>query len=1568
MLAHSNTVTLDNDSPHTVEDLSYPMRVFLISNKGIMYTTWLPAEREGFYKFLDASGDDRLPFYVIYEEDWTVHVGKDAVCFCLSPYGEEIPIGRSITLKSQTFTNIRYGSEIFFLYAETEYPGDCTYLPYYLEEGSDYVIGRSEDCHICYPNCTVSRHHAKLHWGLSGWSVIDTNSTNGVYVNGKRVRHSDLHIGDQIFIMGLCMFIGHGYIAMNNHNDRVTFHTHRIRHIERQGDITYAPSETLAGKAPLFDRKPRRVVPITADPIEFQSPPPPLGKNAIPMLLRLGSPMMMGGKALATGNIFTAIISLVLPSLTQGLTEKDRKEYEEKRVARYREYLKEKRDEIEAEKRREEELLIYNYPELNRVMGFSVSGERLWERRRTDEDFLKLRLGYGDIPMIAEKKYNERRFEMDVDALTDEMYTLAEKPVSLRNVPILVSLSQDYIIGVTGSRERIIELTRDLILQTVFTHSYDEVKIVLAAEPVEARQLAFVRYLPHLWDNERNIRFLATEQSDVQEITKYLNQEFEGRLKDTKKRDLKKGVSYIIIVLSKKLFDYMETMKDVLNEKDYHGFSLIAAFEGLPKECRRIVELASSKKLVNYTEAETEDRKFELDPFDERIAVSGLRKIMNTRLMMDSAEFLLPPMVTFLEMYRAGRVEHLNPLKRWAENNPVQSLAVPIGVSTDGSRFTLDLHEKRQGPHGLIAGMTGSGKSEFIISYILSMAVNFSPDEIAFVLIDYKGGGLADAFEDKARGIHLPHLVGTITNLDGASIQRSLLSIESELKRRQTVFKQAKSETAEGTMDIYDYQKLYRAKRVKEPMPHLFIISDEFAELKSQQPEFMNQLISAARIGRSLGVHLILATQKPGGVVNDQILSNTKFRVCLRVQDRNDSMEMLKRPDAAEIQQTGRFYLQVGYNEFFAMGQSAWCGAEYTPQEEVIVEEDLSVQFLDNVGRTILRAKPPENRTRTGSKQIVSIVRYLSDLAKREKIEPRSLWLDPLPAQLEYDTLSASSRRPSEEGVWALLGLVDDPERQRQIPFHLNLLTFHNMFLCGNSGCGKSTLISIMLLDLVTHYSPMILNYYILDLSAGALNAFRSMPHCGAYLTEKEDSDVNRMFDLLREIIAERKRVFAEAGVTNYAAYIQVANMPLIVVVIDGFTNIRNLSHGLDYYNSIHEYLRDAANYGLRYILSCNHTNEASAKCKQEMDYRLALHAKDRYEYGDILETRCTITPPETAGRGVCTLEGRPLEYQVPITDPNENSQTRGLNLQKRLQQIAETYKDIPGARRLAMIEDDQEYSDFCTGFETGRFPMGYSTRDLRRVALPFQQMYSISLYFGNPVGVRPVLMNLITAAKHNNMDMVLVRREADTLLDSVAEASIRNGYAGSCTILDCTQKGISSLNDLLFEQIRARNVFRDEYCLTHGIPETDKGRARKAARYIRSHTRPLFVLFESFTDLCKLKLEEEAVGELTVFLSRTKGYNLYFAGCFYAEDEGNISVNPIMKCYNRDELLMLFGGRYDKQSLTNLPMDFRRIEQINPKYDRYLLKYRGNYFTVKMPCGSLNAGDVDPDEAAIIE
>lgn len=433
--------------------------------------------------------------------------------------------------------------------------------------------------------------------------------------------------------------------------------------------------------------------------------------------------------------------------------------------------------------------------------------------------------------------------------------------------------------------------------------------------------------------------------------------------------------------------------------------TVLTVFDDVPKECSLLFTLSDSGQhtMTYLREIDRPDAVFALDPYSPEDAGRCMRIVANTDLRIVSQAYSLPKTVTFLEMFGVGRVEDLNPMKRWRESNPMKSLSTPVGIGSGGELMQLDLHQKFQGPHGLVAGMTGSGKSEFLITYILSMAVNYHPDEVAFVLIDYKGGGLAGAFDDPDKGIHLPHLVGTITNLDGPTIQRALVSIQSELTRRQRIFNQVKHITDEGTMDIYAYQRLYRGGQVDEPMPHLFIISDEFAELKQQEPEFMERLISIARIGRSLGVHLILATQKPSGVVNDQILSNTKFRICLKVQDRSDSMDMLKRPEAAELKDTGRFYIQVGYNEFFSLGQSAWAGAPYEPRSQVVSRRDDSVQVIDNVGQPLIEVRPPREAQTAQGSELIAVLKELTAVAQAQGIPFRSLWKPMLPHPLDLE-------------------------------------------------------------------------------------------------------------------------------------------------------------------------------------------------------------------------------------------------------------------------------------------------------------------------------------------------------------------------------------------------------------------------------------------------------------------------------------------------------------------------------------------------------------------------------------
>lgn len=1561
---------LENTSELRKEELIQenllPVRVVLIANYGEMFTLLLPSSVDGRYRFVDSFGQEKFPiFFEMSNGHWIAHLEQSAYFYVLTSNGEKKNKGKTYQLSKTSAFRFNYNGESFFIYTETEEEGDHVFLPYYFEERTDYIIGRSQQSDIVYSNSSVSREHAKLHWNGNSWSIIDLNSTNGTYVNGKRINSFDLSVGDVVFIVGLYFIVGNGYIAINNYNNRVFFGTSKIRHIVSKSDINYSlPTEK--SDYTFYERTPRKMMNINPQPLEIEMPPMSLSGNNIPLLLRLGSPMLMGGQALMTGNILMAMTSMVIPALTQGFTEKDRRKYEAKRLESYRKYLAYIRESIANEKVQEEKYLNFNYPSLNDTLKLAINKKRLWDRRKSDSDFLKIRIGYGDFPILAEIKYQQKKFQIESDVLEDEMYEVAEQPVFLNNVPVMHSFVDDYITGIIGDKCVVIEMVQHMILQLVSTHSYDELKIVLIVDPQDVKNLHFIRYLPHNWSNDKSMRFFITDQKEAQQFSNYLNKE-QKELVNHQKYNITNGVSYVVFALDKNLFNYIEPVTKVLSNTAYEGMSVVVSFDVLPRECGKAIYLNNQPQIVNYFHPEKGNQQFNLDNCDEYLVNESIKKISETKISTESTGYMLPNMVTFLEMYKVGKVEHLNPIERWENNNPIKSLAAPIGVGVDGKLFNLDLHEKFQGPHGLVAGMTGSGKSEFLITYILSMAVNYSPDEVAFVLIDYKGGGLADAFEDKNRGIHLPHLVGTITNLDGASIQRSLMSIKSELKRRQTVFKIAKSKTNQGTMDIYDYQKLYRNNKVSEPMPHLFIISDEFAEMKAQQPEFMNELISTARIGRSLGVHLILATQKPSGVVNDQIRSNTKFQVCLRVQDRSDSMDMIKRPDAAELKNTGRFYLQVGYNELFAQGQSAWCGAEYTPQDEVIVAKDTTVQFVDNVGQPIITVKKEAEKIKTGTKQIVSIVQYLSDLAKRENIIPKSLWLEPLANCLNYDELAARYSESQDSYMNVLLGMVDDPEMQRQIPFVIDFMGFHHMLMCGSVGSGKSTFIKTLLLNLVERYSPESLNYYILDLSAGALGAFAKLPHCGAYLTDANEGDISRMFALIHDIIEERKEIFTKADVTNYNTYCEVAQMPMILLIIDGYSNIKNFSVGNDIFSILHDKLKDAANYGIKYILTANHASDVSLRSRDELDYRISLNAKDRYEYNDMLEAKCLFMPPQLPGRGLYVFDERVLEYHTAIPYSDKSEQERTNLLRERLQNIAKQYPHTSNVRKLPMIEKDQEYADFCDNFDKNTLPLGYVVSSMKPVTMPFHQLYSLSLYFGNPNGIKDIFDNFVYACSHNNMNLLIIRKNIDSIFGGQYEKDIKANTSFNTNVLNCDVDGLNEFTNIMYDEIKARNVFRDEYCAQNGIPETDKTRAKQAEKYIRSKTSPLMVVFESFGDMCRLEKNDDLELFITTYLTKLKGYNIYFTGCFYPNEEGTLSYNSIMKCFNKEENYMLFGGQYDKQNVFDLPMEYRRIERINPDYNRYIFKYRGQWHAMHMPCGQINNFVGEPEDMSII-
>lgn len=1419
-------------------------------------------------------------------------------------------------------------------------------------EDRDIVIGRDMYADIRIDDPYVSKQHALLKCRAGHLSIIDLNSANGLYVNNIRVREKTLGVGDVISVLGMRIVVGIGFIAINSGKSSVSVNARKLeRYVHPSTSGVLAKPETVGKDSAkeFYNRLPRRRLPMKCEDITIEMPPFMMSNTGIPLMLRMGGSVATGAASIFTGNPIMLLSTILFPFLTEKYSERQREDYEARRVSKYRRYLKDKAREIAVAKQQEENVLRLNYPELDVVLEYPVSGGKLWERRNVDDDFLSLRLGAGSLPMSTKVDCPHEKMSLEEDKLEDEMYRLAKEPVFLDNVPIMIDLIEHRLIGVLGSHGRGLHFARQTIMRIAALYSYDEVKLVILARPDDLRSLGFARYLPHVWNDQRTMRLMASCANDAYLISEYLAKELEDDIGGPRdlKSILRERPYYVVVSLDKQLQDCIEVIKTCSQLDESCGLSVISIFEDIPKDCTAQISLGNRglNSLTNLSDIECADEQFRFDSFDQNAASRSMLLLSNKALKAIDTAYSLPKTLSFLEMYSTGKVSGLNVVKRWGESDPGSSLAVPVGVDTSGDLFTLDLHQKYQGPHGLVAGMTGSGKSEFLLTYILSMAVNFRPDEVSFLLIDYKGGGLSGAFEDKGNSIRLPHLAGTITNLDGSAIQRSLISLQSETLRRQRIFNEAKSASGESTMDIYSYQRLFRRGVVEEPVSHLIIISDEFAELHDQQREFLDQLISIARIGRSLGIHLILATQKPGGLVNDQILSNTRFRVCLKVQTRGDSNDMLKRPEAAELQDTGRFYLQVGYNELFALGQSAWSGAPYIPCERVSRGVDRDVALIDDTGQKLVSVRPKDLVGESEGSQISAIVRYLADIAKELHVEALRLWEPPLSKSLELEELDTLSRCDGEgKPVVACVGEVDDPEMQEKYPLIVDFSKHSNVMVVGAARSGKTTFVQSVLLQLLDSYTPDQLNVYIIDYSSRMLGMFKPFRQCGAVLVDAVDDAIDTFFDLIDGIIDERKKLFEKLGVDSIEAASALCDVPVVLVVIDNFSGMSSSRKGEEHVYQMDGHLKRGAQYGIKYLVTCSHPNEVNVRARQEMDGRFALQAKDKYEYEDILGCRITYLPPELPGRGLCQIGGRPLEMQVACVGASLRPNERIQALKDRVADMLRRNIYDGEAKRLPSIDGQISYKDFCGLFGSGCMPLGYHLDGAKPVSLPLRQLTGLSVYFGNESSTYPVLANIAQFATREGMRTLFVRRIAHSISDGLARAHPEAFSDGHSAYFEATDEGIQDLINELLPELQSRQGLWEKYSSNEGYV---KGKV-DTFDFMCERTVPWLIIFESFQDACYLG--DTVTGYLAGLLPKLHMFNMYAIGCFYPDDKYGMAGKPLLEAFNQDSLVLLFGGRYSEQKCTDLPNEFSRVGA-EGDYNRFLMKYRNKYYSLLMPC-----------------
>lgn len=1159
----------------------------------------------------------------------------------------------------------------------TQQPTEDTYrFIKYIVNKDVIKIGRSKDSHICFSNKLVSSNHCYIKYDKNGEAtVVDTNSSNGTYVNGHKVNEKKLEKGDVIYIMGLKIIYNGKILALNNPNSSVSLESNSFSILKKKTPEVIAEDELddfeeKNENRDIFYRAPRFKNDIETREFKIDSPPSSGNREELPLMYMLGPAITMGMASLFTGvlavqnvlrnggNIMNAMPTLVMsfsmltgtvlwPVLSKKYEKKKRIENEEKRQKKYKQYLEEIRVEIKNECEKQSRILLTNnIPIEECIERIEERKINLWERTINHSDFAKIRLGIGKLPLNAEFKYQEKKFTVEEDNLVDELYKLVDEPKVLSSVPVTVSLIDEKVSGIIGERALVKELVKSIIFQLTALQGYDELKLIFIYDKEEEKDWNFVKWMPHVWNDDSTVRYIGSDPKDIKELSVNLEKiiNYRKSLNDNEKEDL--TTHYIVFSMSKDLAIKAEFIDSILKEKKEIGFSLVTVYDelkNLPKECSKVIEITNSiSKIYDKDDISGKYTEFKMDNISVENYEDLAIKLANIKLDIGNSTYRLPEMITFLEMFKVGKIEHLNVLEKWRENDPTKTIETEVGVDTMGEPFKLDLHEKFHGPHGLVAGMTGSGKSEFIMTFILSLAVNYHPDEVAFILIDYKGGGMANAFTD------LPHLAGTITNLDGAAVKRSLISIQSELKRRQAIFSKASKDLGISNIDIYKYQKLYRENKVSEPLQHLFMISDEFAELKTQQPEFMEQLISAARIGRSLGIHLILATQKPAGVVDDQIWSNSKFRVCLKVQEKADSMDMIKRPDAAEIAETGRFYLQVGFNELFEMGQSAWAGAPYYPSDRVESDKDESISVIDNIGRIVKSAKIDRRSSVSSNppKQIDEVVKYIAQISEEENIKVRQLWLEPISPLIYIDELkkkyNVSNNRYKLNPV---IGEYDDPATQSQHVMTLPISQEGNTIVYGSAGNGKTTFVTSLMYSLMESHTPEEVNMYVLDFASETLRAFEKSPHVGDVLLSYESEKINNLFKMLYSEIERRKKLFADFG-GDYSSYIKNSGVGIesLVIIIHNFASF--IESYEDKEDDIAYLTREGTKYGIYFVVTALTTNSVRYRLVQNFKNIYALQLNDEGEYSTVLGNTGGVVPSKFKGRGIFKA-GEAYEFQT---------------------------------------------------------------------------------------------------------------------------------------------------------------------------------------------------------------------------------------------------------------------------------------------------------------------------------
>lgn len=904
---------------------------------------------------------------------------------------------------------------------------------------------------------------------------------------------------------------------------------------------------------------------VDAGPIQLKPPPNkkpfeqqnllytvlPSLAMAVPMLLGFylmnrGRSGTAAGKGYMSLGIVTAIGSAIIGAIASAANlhrrNENRRYNEHLRKRSYREYLGYLERSFKEHVNYAENVIRNEYPAFSELANIKFDSQ--YKSRGTVTCLnenplgdLTIHLGYGDKSYLLPIKY-DNDYQFTEDTLRTEMNELIKKYSVLRRIPVCVTLNGGESLSVIANMlSDYYGIFIMLVGKICLTYSPKNVKVGFDLKSnLYNRASAVIKFLPHIVD--------INEFDESVEL----------------------GEMFLIVFTDREASAFAENFDKNFGK---NNINVITIFLGADGGDHLLHDTGSG---VFYVNKDNERTALVLDLIGQSEFEAILRTCCRLRNFDDTDDYDFPRLVPILDLLNINGSRDI--IKAWERDDAIYDLSVPIGFGRNHSIVSLNLHERGDGPHGLIAGMTGSGKSELLMSMILTIAVKYPPWYAAFFLIDYKGGGMAASMEK------LPHVLGSISNLSGGDIDRAFLSIRSENERRERLFLKY------GVSNILGYQEKYRDGECDEPLPHIFIIIDEFAQLKMEEPDFMQDMIAMSRVGRSLGMHLILCTQKPSGSVDGQIISNSGFQIALKLQDPMDSKEVIKIPDAAYLSNPGRAIIRRGRRDVCEIFQAAYSLCPVTKSKR------RSAVLADYFGRPIEKMFFEEHM---GESSLTYLTNEITLASLKTNIVLKPLWLKELPEELPIEKVLDMMDSSVEENM-VPIGIWDDPVTVTGGVYGLNI-DEGNVLICGMPYSGKSVFIETFLRSFLARNGDT-RKLFIFDWGGGTLIKLSSILKNHIYLTE---GDERKAEEVLKELLVK-------SGDED------------IILIIDGIGNLSEQG-GFGVQSLFKELLRKSEMLKIRIMVSAYGISgkEVSKSMQGYFKQLISLGQQDSYLYSEVL-------------------------------------------------------------------------------------------------------------------------------------------------------------------------------------------------------------------------------------------------------------------------------------------------------------------------------------------------------------